>query len=215
MIFDKYGLPRDNGASDSMDSCRLAAMMAVIGHPKAPNMLSYVTLGLWEGVRHPFESPANNPLNFTRDQLIPLVVGLHALRSKGIALDWLYRDAKARGWRAQNVEKDLLGSNKTWPDGADWLSPFNRLVMAKAANIPGHEAIGRAWAVMDVLFNAVFTPTRESNQLLCSLHMLGPKWVRFYKRVTPKWKTALREYWGGWRGEAEFGEQIVTFFDQI
>ncbi len=72
MFFDNAGLPRDQGATDFMDSARLAGLMAIIKHPQAPDCREYIVDGYT--TRHPSLSPTD----FSRDQLLCLSAGLFA-----------------------------------------------------------------------------------------------------------------------------------------
>lgn len=219
MIFDSKGLPQDNGATDKMDSCRLSGLMAVIYHPQAPMMEHYVVKvdGVRMGVRHPDEFFSNNPLNFTRDQLIPLIAGLYAQNGITSVARHLFDAALSRGCRAQNSEYDAPGSTKQFPNGADLLHPGHMLILAKASgySIWWTKLFGYPMVVIDVLFNAIFTPTREPNQLICALSVLGPKWLKFYKFVTPRWRTAVTDYWSGWRDEEAFGKAVISWLEKI
>lgn len=212
MLFDKEGLPRDLGATDKMDSARLAGIMVIFNHPLAPDLTKYVT-PTGEAVRHPSEVPANNPKNFSRDQLMCLAVGLSLQGSQHITAN-LYDAAEGRNWFAQNVEVDKPGTSKTFPDGPDWLSFSNRMILKMAAGYKGN-LLGYFWLAGDVLFNALFTPNREPNQLLAQLVMAGPRWIKFYKLVTPSWRKAIRGYWSGWRAEPELAELMVSRLEAI
>ena len=207
MIIDVEGLPKEIGATDKMDSSRLAGMMALCNHPLTPDLSKYIVLND-QGVRHPTEFPANNPKNFSRDQLLCLLAGLYKQGRIDICIK-LHDAAKARGWWAQNIEDDVPGSTKRF---ADWLAFGNRLVLAKAAGKRGN-ILGYPWLVLAILFNAIFTPIKESNQLLGQLFIMGPRWMKFYKLVTPKWQQALRDYWSGWRGEPELAEMLINKLD--
>ncbi len=209
MLFDSFGLPKDVGATDKMDSCRLAGLMAIINHLQAPNLSKYIIYNNL-GVRHPYEYPSNNPNNFTRDQLLCLVAGLYKQGNINLCKK-LCAAAKSRGWKAQNTEYDVQGSIKEFPNGPDWLSPSHRMILNICAGNKGN-LLGYIWLFMDIIFNAVFTPMRESNQLLAVLSVVSPKWLKFYKFVTPKWKLSIRDYWGGWRKEPELAELMINHF---
>lgn len=220
MFFDKKGLPRDNGATDMMDSCRLAAMLAIINHTDAPKMEHYLSRdanNFTVGVRHPDEIPANNYKNFTRDQLIPLVAGLYAQNGISSAARKLYDGCVKRGNRAQNTEYDQPGTAKQFPDGADFLHPGHMLVIAKAGGRDGffNKVVGYPFVFCDVVFNAIFASTREPNQLICCLYILGPWWIRFYKTITPDWKKAVNNYWSGWRDESVLADKIIAWMDKF
>lgn len=210
MILDNYGLPRDRGATDSMDSARLAGMMALVGHRDTPDLRRYVVNGL--GVRHPEFYPANNPWNFTRDQLLPLASGLCTQLHIYAGSRDLYFAVKNRNWRCQNIEKDFPGSRKKFPDGADFLLPHHIYFLSICGGInPGIilSLVGQIFMFIDILFNAVFFSKRESNQLIAMILILGPFWVRLYKKLTPNWRLAIENYWSGWRGEKELAKMII------
>ena len=213
MLFDQWLLPQDTFATDKMDSARLAGIMVLVDHPKAPWIAAYIVQGNLV-VRHPYELPANNPLNCTRDQILLVAAALHRQNNSHDAID-LYEAAKSRGWRAQNTEADIVGSTKPWYNGADALSPSHKLHLALAAGYRG-SFIGYSWLAFDIVFNAIFTPTREPNQLLAQVILAGPKWVRFYKKVTPKWRQAISDYWiKSWRGEAELGQMLIDKIESM
>ncbi len=71
MKFDELGLPKDEGAGDRQDSARLAGIMAVFGHEKAPGLVLYVD-AKGKYVRHPSE----RQYKFSRDQAVCLMAGL-------------------------------------------------------------------------------------------------------------------------------------------
>jgi hypothetical protein len=213
MIFDEQGLPRDRGATDCMDSCRLAGMMALIGHPSAPDMTKYLRYDIPEGlqgVRHPTEYPANNYKNFTLDQLKLLAAGLHR-QWKNAECAALLRGLIDRGYRGQNTEADIPGSLKKFPDGADIPTPdvVNHLTLCAGFKTDFRLKI---WLVAAILFNAIFTPIREPNQLLAEVDIAGPKWVKFYRITNIFWKYAVRRYWNGWRNEPALSEMIIDYF---
>lgn len=218
MFFDAQQLPTENGATSFGDSARLAGLMAIVGHANAPDLSNYLVTvdGKTMAVRHPKEFPSNYPNNFTRDQLIPLVAGLSSQKKYEEAAK-LYYAAILRGFRAQNTEHDVPGSVKTFPNGADLLSPFHMLVLAKAANKNTFfwGILGYPNAAIDVIYNSIVTPTREPNQLISALYVLGPSWIKFYKYITPQWKDAIRNYWSGWRDESDFAEYLILVLDSI
>lgn len=211
MFIDSFGLPRDNGATDMMDSARLAGLMAIVNHPLAPDLRRYLVGE--EAVRHPYEYFSNNPKNFTRDQLICLAAGLH-VQGHINSCKMLYNKAYYRGWFAQNTEYDAPGSIKRFPNGPDWLSPSNRMVLAKCAKKPGLFILGRLWLTADIVFNALFTPRREPNQLISQLVVAGPRWIKFYKKVTPEWRYAITDYWCGWRDEPALASSLIDLLEK-
>jgi hypothetical protein len=215
MIFDKNGLPKDTGASDCMDSARLAGLMALFEHPQAPNLNQYLVKVDYsnhlQGVRHPDESPSSsNPKNFTRDQLVPLVAGLN---KQGYVMNCrsLLAAAEERNCRAQNTEADVPGSTKSFPDGADLLPPsvMNHLRICGGLK---PKLFGKIWLVADIIFSSIFARMNEPNQLMSLCKIAGPKYVSLFRRLNPKLDDAIREYWSGWRGESDFAEFLIQKF---
>jgi hypothetical protein len=205
MILDWHNLPRDLGATDTMDSARLAGLMATFDYPGCPDLRHYLIGD--QLVRHPYDFPANNPNNCTRDQLLCIVVGLNK-QGHYKECDLLYKAAANRDWFCQNTEADVPGSVKKFPNGPDWLSPADRDTLSIAAGRGGTFG-GYLFLLLSILFNSTFTPTREPNQLISQCVMAGPKWVKLYKILTPKWKTAINNYWGGWRKEPALAKWII------
>lgn len=115
MIFKDSNCYLVSETLDGMDSCFRAGIAtvfkldAIYNGPK--NYCHYSPTP----VRHPLEAPANNPKNFSRDQLIPLMGGLYTideiLYSKRIFWQ-LFR----RAFFCFNTERDMPGSTKyPWP----------------------------------------------------------------------------------------------------
>lgn len=212
MIIDVDGLPKDVGATDKMDSSRLAGIMVSFDHLLAPDLSKYIVQDD-QAVRHPHEFPADNPGNFSRDQLLCLIAGLHKQGRIDICKK-LYEAARSRWGFAQNYEEDVPGSKKKLPHYADWLSPSNMMTLKKAAGGWGNP-IGYAWLILEIILNAVSTPEGEPNQLISQLLVCGPMWIKFYKLITPKWRNAIRLYWSGWRGEPELSELMIAKLEAI
>lgn len=215
MLFDDQGLPKDVGASDKMDSARLAGLMVLFDYMcEGIYLMKYVKYDSadgWVGMRHPTEVPSNNHKNFTRDQLVPLVAGLFHQGEAGTVRK-LYDQAKLRDYRAQNTEADVAGSTKKFPNGADLLTPD---VMNHLRNCSGQESklLGRINLRISILFNSTFTPMREPNQLICLCVMAGPEYVRMFKKHNTKWREAIREYWCGWRGEPGLARHMIAVLE--
>lgn len=208
MQFDSQGLPKDTGASDHMDSCRSAGLMATFSHPQAPDMRKYLINS--EGVRHPVEFPANNPKNFTRDQLMPLAAGLHQQGYNEEVLV-LYKAAKARWYRAQDTEADVPGSTKKFPNGADLLSPshMNHLRICSGQK---PLLLGKIWILIDILSNALLPTQNEPNQLMTMCEVAGPFYIKMWRKLNPKLNDQIVSYWAGWRDESEFAQFLIEKF---
>lgn len=215
MIFDLYGLPKDNGATDYMDSARLAGLVELFGsdHIDLMAYIRYDDEGRLVAMRHPREMPSNNWKNFTRDQLMCLAAGLKKQNREGTVRK-LYYEAVRRGYRAQNTEADYPGTLKKFPNGADLLTPshMNHLRICSGEK---PTLLGRLWLTIDILFNGYISPKTEPNQLICMCVVAGEKYVRLWKKVNPYWKGAIIDYWCGWRGEKELALRMIESLEKI
>jgi hypothetical protein len=208
MIFDSNGFVRDAGATDWMDSARLAGMMAIVDHEYAPRCIKYID-DFNIGCRYPNSWPANDPKIMSRDQLICLMAGIWVQGDLSKALE-VHDKYKNNDWRCFNThdfdpEKNIIFPSKY---GADILSPAARGHLKRCAGLKS-SWFEDAWLGLDVMYHALVTPMAEPNQLISMLVVAGPKWVGLWKMMNRRWKESVMEYWGGWRGESELGERIV------
>lgn len=199
------GLPVDSGASDEKDSSRLAGLLALFHHSSAPSLKEYVILNSIP-VRHP--TRANNPFDFSRDQLICLSAGIWSQGHYDICNN-LYQQATHSFCRAPNWKEDD-GTRKLF--GGDILLPHHMNHLKRCA---GKKISFDPLLILDIIFNALFTPKRESNQLLSLVIVAGPAYVRFYKKITPQWREALLLYWSGWRNEKELALFLIDKIEGI
>jgi hypothetical protein len=220
MEFDSHGLPKDTGASDYADSSRLAGLIATFGHPAmTAELISLYVVDGDQGVRYPYQDPtgnlsSNNPKNFTRDQLLCLAAGLATLGRQDLCIK-LYEAAKARGYWAQNVEADVVGSTKKFPNGADPLSPSDmnhlRICAGKGGTIGGY-----SWLVLDILINSIFSRKSEPNQLMCKCKIAGKGFIKFWRFLNGQIDQAIRDYWcegeGAWRKEPDLALFLIVKF---
>lgn len=216
MIFDSHGLPRDSGATDFADSARLAGIMMVFDHPEMNGLklAQYIVNGD-QGVRYPYVDPtgnlsSNNPKNFTRDQLMCLSAGLAVAGRKDLCL-LLLKAAEERNCRAQNVEKDVIGSVKTGADGADLLSPSHMNHLRICAGVKP-KLLGKLFLVADICWNSVFARMEEPNQLMCMCKTAGSFYVKLLRTLNSKLDAAITHYWAGWRGEPELAKLMIKGF---
>lgn len=181
MIFDKYNLPRDQGATDWNDSARLAGIMVLFDHPQAKNipLQEYVNLELGQYRRH----PKQDEYDFSRDQAVCLWAGLY--------IDELY---------------DLVRTD--WITGKDILTPSVKGHFARCAGGAG-SWFQNLWLKLDILWNAKFQPMVEPNQLICMCVVAGPEYVKLWTSQNKVWKEAIREYWSNWRGESDLAELMI------
>lgn len=208
MIYNN-GLPRPTGATDFMDSAHAAGMCTVFGVPSFnSNCLTSYILPNGMAVRNPDEYPSNNPLNFTRDQMVPLVAGLRLINRQDL-VKTLYDAAVARGYRAQNSEADVPGSTKKFPNGADLLTPS---VMNHLRICSGQKPtlLGKLWLMADIVFYGLFTPMAEPNNIIVMSLTAGPFYTKLLNKTSPKLNLAVIDYWSGWRGEPELAALILS-----
>ena len=122
MIYlDDSGYPLSQGL-DGGDSAVRAGIL-VMTNPETPlSLIPYENKGLL--TRHPEQFPWNNPNNFTRDQLIPMLAGLYARSQTGYFLSEYYQALIKRVFKthakrlffSQSIERDKPGSTKRlWP----------------------------------------------------------------------------------------------------
>jgi hypothetical protein len=195
MIFAD-GIPKDSGASDWQDSSRLAGMMVIASHPKSPDCSRYIVNG--NPVRCPIDEKANNPRQFSRDQMICLAAGLSLQGRKDLCLNML-KKAEKNKFRAPNDMNDD-GTIKFL--GGDPMSPSAVNHLRMCAGLSG-SWWGLRFLKLDIWYNCNYTPTREPNQLITMCVIAGPEYVREYKNSNPLWKESLIEYWSKWRNEPE------------
>ena len=213
------GFPKDSGATDWGDSTRTASLMALISHPNTPDLSLYVlningkSLGVRIPIEDPYNAGSNNPLNFTRDQLLPLMAGLYKQGKQNVAKG-LLESIKARGWRAQNIEHWYPGETKKFPQGPDIFSPSARLAIVKAAGEKPSLLLllaGYAFFALDILW-ASFMPDRfEINQTIAVAYLLG---LLPAIRLIRGYKDKLTYYWSGWRNEPQLAKDLIELINK-
>lgn len=213
MIFNKNGFPRPFGATDFMDSAHLAGLMAFVGHEKISSGILDAYVGPhdndeWMAVRCPADysglCPAN-PRNFTRDQMICLFAGLKSFNF-ATECSLLLDAARARGYRAQNTEKDVPGSTKKFPDGADILDPSHIGYMKICAGLKA-SWFEKAWMLARIKIASKFSPLKEPNNIIVMSIVYG--YADVLRRSNPQIAEAVRLYWCGWRNEPELAEMLI------
>ncbi|MES3037216.1 MAG: hypothetical protein V4736_04840 [Bdellovibrionota bacterium] len=181
-------------------------------------------------VRHPCQSPWSNPNNFTRDQLIPLVSGMHRNNEHSATKRIFWAHAK-RFFLCQNIERDYKGISRKYPfphryrefdkneikfsffDYRDPLMPDDIWHLARCAGFRWHwivGIIGAPWLALTIFL----TRRGEINSLLCKAKVAGPFFIRLVKKYIPHWEDLNRHYWSGWRDQAEIAEIIIKGFSQ-
>lgn len=187
MIFDRYGLPRDHGASDYQDSARLAGMAVLFGlHPEIPLNFYVIKKGFY--VRHPHEYI----YSMSRDQSICLFAGLWAQKRFDL-IDSDYGtegDLVSPGVRGHFRRCARLGS--TWFQDA-WLM----------ADVYVHAWITPT-AEPNQLIAQMMTAEPKFMRMWCKLNGSWRLSIRLY------WS----EGDGSWRGERELAEKMIQVIEE-
>lgn len=230
MIFvDQHGF-LCNETQDGGDSAMRAGMIAQFyGGFFTPRIKYYEQNGVC--VRHPIQVPWNNPKNFTRDQLIPLVAGLNVGGYQDAVKRIFWSHAK-RAFLCQNSERDYPGSTKyPYPhtfindrgqqekrsfDFADPLLPDHIWHLIKCARLYylyPFALVGIPWLILSIFVHAR-SSHKEHNQIISMVKVQGAWAVKLFKRWTPSWREDLREYWGS-RNEMEYADLIIKDLEEV
>lgn len=206
MIFVE-GFPRVNNADDLADSPVLNGMMILAGHPDAVSMYRYYTT---EGpVRFPFGTSVleNSPRCFSRDQTILYVAGLKKQYGKSAYAPRLFA--------ANNMDEVTLKEKQ-----ADMFSPSAYSHLSRCFK-GAPSFLGNFFLKLDCIYNGLFTPLREQNQLQAMVLTAGPEYVRFYCKNNPSWREATIYYWSDKRpnqydrGEFELARMIIQKIEDV
>lgn len=221
---------------DGGDSCVRASLIKICKHKERENFVlkDYLKNGL--GVRHPSDTPWDNPLNFTRDQLLPLVAALYGLG--------YYKEVRSLFWShmrrcffGQNFQRDFKGTWKfPWPhkvrdfqktgsvvtfgksswrmfDFADpiWW-PDHLWHMIKGGRMyplyfVGIIGIPLLWTKL-YLNTLMSQKNNELNQIFSQAVVAG-EWAKNLFKETRDLEISLYRYWGTDRNEIEYAEMIL------
>lgn len=186
------GLPKIRGASDMQDSSMLAAMMAIVKHPKQVDLLNYILtpddLEFAIYCRCPFE----RRYSFSRDQYVCLIAGLN---SQGYS-DYV---------------------SQYFVDGYDLMSPS---VKGHEARCKAQDStnLQDAWLWIDVVYHAKIDPLSEPNQLICMMLKAPAQYLTWWVKNNPQWERSIDKYWwtedGAWRREPELAGMIKSTIKQ-
>lgn len=112
MYYDQNNFPMDQTMNGG-DSCVRAGLLAmVLPYYKTKERLYKYEVSPGMFVRHPLEKTSNNPLNFTRDQMMCLLGGIKATGAHDLARRMFWTRLKSFCF-AQNTERDVPGSKKS------------------------------------------------------------------------------------------------------
>jgi hypothetical protein len=219
MIFkDEQGFPL-NETLDGMDSAMRCGIQYTFFNSVDPIASRYeISPGIL--VRHPVQIPANNPKNFTRDQMMCLVTALQPNVAKRV----FWKTIK-RFCFAQNTERDYVGTTKyPFPhimnggdpkdngklrmfDMVDPLFPHHIGHIARCTDSLLYYPIFLLGVPL-LLLSCYFNKGGEQNQLQCMVKRAGPLFVKLYKKYNPSWKEHTRQYWDS-KNEPEYADAII------
>lgn len=234
MIYkDAYGLPVSS-SGDGMDSAVRAGLLAIFGELSVDSLLSYSN-DSGECVRHPYQSPANNHKNFTKDQLKCYIAGLYSLGQHD-RIEKILQAHERRLYFCDNSERDYVGSKKyPWPhhaqdwyfpdggtpkpkgspelrlfDFADPLLPNDILFLELAAKRSKFTCgtLGK-WFHEKALTQHIKGSYIEQNQMFSECYVLGTL-EKFKETSSLKAKSAA--YWVD-RGEIEYHKMMMEFLE--
>lgn len=220
MIFrDSFGLPVDE-TMDGGDTTVRAGILAMCSQDRSL-MMCYKSDSLMR--RNPFDSPWDNPYNFSRDQLLPTLAGLKALGRKDVIRKLFYSHAK-RLFLCQNFDRDWPGSTKyPWPhkvdgkwrlfDFADPLLPNQIGCMIKAGEIKSFYWLTPLTYLFHYisLFGHSIGNHYEENQMIAECYLLGT--LKAYVKWKPRWIEVSAKYWLD-RNEVEYHNMLVEFISR-
>lgn len=229
LLKDNLGLILDN-TGDAGDSCNRTGLY--YGFSKDPyNKLNYFVNYNGICVRHPIQVPWNNPNNFSRDQLIPLIYGLSKDISKIGTIRNIFWASAKRFFFAQNFERDYPGTKKyPWPhkmqggdmaengkwrmfDFADPLFPdtiLHMIICGKLYYLYWFYLIGLPWFIASLYVHCNFYKGDDEGQTisLCAAH--GSWALRLYRKWRIDYRDRLWQYWTVRRDQQELYELLYS-----
>ena len=224
MIYlDRRGFPQEKHG-DQGDSAVREGLLALTAD-------TYTDVASYESswgmlCRSPNQYPWNNSLNFTRDQLLPLVAGLNA-RGKHDVIRRVFVMHLLRLGFCQDFQRDKPGTwKKPWPstyindhgqavsksfDFADPLLPNHWWVLIKGGKLwPLYMLYPFCFFFVLISILGSGLPNTEQNQIVSELSMHPNFVTKLYVLLNPKWNTSNYEYWQS-RDEVEYAERIEAW----
>lgn len=216
---------------DGGDSCVRASLIKITSPTDGHfSMAEYVKGGL--GVRHPDETPWNNPWNFTKDQLLCLIAALYKIGRHDLIRKIFYAHF-IRLFFCQNFQRDAKGTWKyPWPhkmqggdpkDNGKWRifdfadpiwAPDHLWHMIKGGRIyPLYfvALLGIPLLWFRLYLNTVMSQKKnELNQIFCQSVVAG-EWAEKLFLKTKDLIPSLIRYWDVDRGEGEYVKMITNY----
>lgn len=220
LIKDRLGIILDN-TGDGGDSCNRTSIYCAFKEDEE-NILHYFVNSRGICVRYPFQRPWNNPRNFSRDQLIPLIYGL-SKSEEGITIvrKILWATVK-RGFFAQNFERDNNGTKKyPWPhsflndkgeeetrnfDFADPILPdviLQMIICGKMYPFYLFYLIGLPWFLISLFVHCKAYRGDDEGQSISLCASYGSWALVLYRKWRSDYKDRLWQYWKVRRNQEE------------
>jgi hypothetical protein len=174
--------------------------------------------------RHCFKAPWDNPKNFSRDQMLPYIAGLHRI-DEHIWVKMFFYERLKQFFFAQNFERDYPGTTKyPWPhkvdgkwrlfDFADPLLPNHIGAIILAGKIKWAYPfllLAYPWHLLGLIIHR-FSKHHEENQAISESYIYGT--LPIYRRIHPRWKEVSKAYWQR-RNEIEYHDMLVKLVEGI
>lgn len=228
MIFrDDWLFPVDE-TGDGGDSDFRCAILALTGSDLDKDLLKKYEKSPGVIVRHPYDSPADNEKNYTRDQLIVYMAGLWSAKDTLISRRVFWSHTK-RLFFCQNSERDMPGSKKyPWPhsfinDRGEFekrIFDFRDILLFD--DIAHLISCSRLWPLYPFafianlyLFIVIFfhsklrKPLSEDNQLICKCLVAGRVYLKWFKFCKPNLNESVMHYWSV-RNEKEYADRLAA-----
>jgi hypothetical protein len=197
---------------DFGDASRSSGIMATFGPiTEYKNLIHHIDAKRF--VRHPNQLPHNDPSNFSRDQLIPLLSGCKK------AIDFYYNQSLYEV--DKNYIKKSLKANfaratfKYFPlfgicQNKDFLAPdtiWHWILCGKMKWLYWYAPLGYLWQILHIIFMTKVNPKHEQNQTICLAYTSGL--MKLWVWLHPNWEQSIKDYWCGWRNQEEIAEIII------
>lgn len=220
IFYDKRGLPVDETGGGG-DSCVRASLLSICNKGPLSVISWYFTSGL--PVRHPVDAPWNNPLNFSRDQMMMMIGGLKAVNDIE-KIRKIFWSCFKRLFFCPNFERNHIGSTKyPWPHGfidingkkvfknfdfADYLLPNHWGAMIIGGRLkPMYFLLPICYFfhLLNILFHR-YSKHHEVNQFFSECYVYGT--LKLMDKIVPNWQSVSAKYWSK-RNEIEYHEMLL------
>lgn len=194
---DQYGIicqhsKDDPNYMDGGDSLRATGIMALCGSERDTNLLIKFYFSSISGllVRHPFQNNWNEFYKTSRDQVVCAVA-------------------------SGDLSRACFAYLKRGKVNQDVLDPSVRYYLYKCAGCSEAtprliKILGKLFLFLSLVWNTKIKPDEEMNQFACICIVMGKFWSRKLYDWHPDVEKNIRDYWSGWRDQAEIGEALIA-----